>query len=84
MSIAARSACYAMVGETPEYVIIRDVGPWSEHATITNDAEGVVAELVSDLRGRRLLYFDSEGRLDELLVRDGHFYGSRLFQRFDE
>jgi hypothetical protein len=78
-----KQACYAVVGATPDFVIIRDVGPWDEHATVTNDAEGVVAEIAAELRGRRLLCFDSLGRLDELLVKDGRFAGFRAFQRGD-
>jgi hypothetical protein len=52
-------------------LIIRDVGPWDKHPSVTNDAEGVIAEL--HLSGhlpadRRLLYYDSEGRLDEIVL----------------
>ena len=59
-------------------LVIRDVGPWDRHPTVTNDAEAVVEELVSAgclPPGRRLLYIDSEGRKDELLVEDGRFAG---------
>ena len=54
-----------------EPLVIRDLGPWDQHPSVTNDAEGVVAEL--HLRGllpadRRLLYYDSEGQLDEILL----------------
>jgi hypothetical protein len=56
-------------------VVIRDlIGPVS----VTNDAENVVAMLLrrGTLRpGQRLLYFDTDGNLDELLVRDGRFAG---------
>lgn len=57
-------------------VVIRDIGPWDEHPTVTNDAEGVVARLIKagDLqRGQRLFYYDSEGRFDEIIFRDGRF-----------
>lgn len=43
--------------------------------TITNGAEGVVEELAPMLAGRRLFYVDTEGRVDELLVKDGRFAG---------
>lgn len=64
----------------PEWnpLVIRDIGPWDRYMTITNDAEHVVEELVSKgvlPAGRRLLYYDSEGELDELLVKDGKFAG---------
>jgi hypothetical protein len=53
--------------ETPERLVIADVG----HAqmSVTNDAEAVVEYLLRQgtIRpGVRLLYYDSEGRLDEL------------------
>lgn len=54
---------------TDVVVVIRDVGPWDQHATVTNAAEHVVAELHGKfgLKGRRLFYYDSDGRRDELL-----------------
>ena len=61
-----------------EPLIIRDVGPWDRFMTVTNNAEAVVEELRADGMlpdGRRLLYFDSEGKLDEILIRDGKFAG---------
>lgn len=58
-------------------LVIRDVGPHSQHPTITNDAEGVVERLVREghLNGRRLFYYDSQGGFDELVVTDGKFSG---------
>ncbi len=67
-----RRARYTVVEDQPgQPLVIRDLGPWDEHPTITNDAEGVVAEL--HLSGhlpadRRLFYHDSEGSLDEILL----------------
>lgn len=52
---------------------IRDVGLG---ISVTNDVEDVVARLVADGRlpvGRRLFYFDSDGRLDEIVVERGEF-----------
>lgn len=52
-----------------DVLTIRDLGPWDQHFTITNDAEDVVAKLLLsyDLKpGRRLFYYDSEGDLDEI------------------
>lgn len=64
------------LGEHP--LIIRDVGPWDKHPTVTSDVEGVVERLVAQGRlpeGRRLFYYDSEDFLDEILVKDGKFAG---------
>jgi hypothetical protein len=70
-----RHANYSIVGSFPDRLIVRDDGPWDKHPTITNDAEHVVSELSSHLDGRMLLYVDSEGRTDQLLVKDGRFAG---------
>jgi hypothetical protein len=62
-------------------LLIRDVGPWTHYLTVTNAAEIVVAELVTQgalkPNGQRLLYVDSAGELDEILVSDGRFAGFR-------
>lgn len=59
-------ARYIIESESPKTLIISDVG--THHMSITNDAEGVVKELHENnlLMGRRLYYYDSDGRLDEL------------------
>jgi len=59
-------------------VYIRDIGPWDEHPTVTNDAENVVERLVTTGKltpGKRLFYEDSDGNKDEILVEDGKFLG---------
>lgn len=63
-----------------ERVVLRDLGPWDRYLTITNAAEEVVEELVKrgKLNGRRLLYYDSEGELTELVVEDGKFAGYKM------
>ena len=66
---------YKIIEETTECVVIQDLGPWDRHMTVTNGAEGVVAELAHLLRGRRLEYLDSEGERDQILVKDGRFAG---------
>lgn len=45
--------------------------------SVTNDAENMIADLGTKipLAGRRVLYRDTEGRWDELLVKDGRFAG---------
>jgi hypothetical protein len=57
-------------------LVIRDVGPWDHYMTVTNDAERVVNELVHRHElppGRRLLYYDSEGTLTEIVIDKGKF-----------
>ena len=57
-------------------LVIRDVGPWDQRLTITNDAEYVVERLAPRLaEGQRLFYFDSENVLTELVVKEGKFAG---------
>lgn len=72
-------ANYVIIRDEPfRPLVIRDVGPWNMFSTVTNVAETVVAELICAGKlpsGRRLLYYDSEGHLDEILVRDGLFDG---------
>jgi hypothetical protein len=77
----SRHARYVVVEDDlldADPLVIRDVGPWDKRPTVTNDAEDVVRRLVEEGRlpeGRRLLYYDSEGNLDELVVKDGKFAG---------
>lgn len=61
-----RPANYRVVEDTPDKLVLEDVGPWDRHFTITNDAENVMNELHGRLHGRKLFYFDSEGELTEL------------------
>jgi len=65
-----------LVGEN--ILLIKDLGPWDLYPTVTNDANYVVEELVwcGHLReGQRLFYYDSDGSVDELLVKNGKFAG---------
>lgn len=66
-------AQYQIVIETADCLTIRDIG--DQCMSVTNDAEAVVAELAPMLNGRRLEYFDSDGRLDRILVVNGVFAG---------
>ena len=79
-----RNAIYELVEETPEKVVIRDIGHLQGRPSVTNDAEWVVLRLHaggkaggigSKLGNRRLFYFDSQGDLDELLHVGGVFVG---------
>lgn len=68
-------------------LIIADVGPWDIHLTVTNDADWVIGQLVAGgllPKGRHLLYYDSEGELDELLVKDGKFVGFKTGHSYEE
>lgn len=76
-----RRANYQIVEDdrTCNQLIIRDLGPWDQHPSVTNDAEQVVKDL--HRQGylpsyTTLRYYDSEGRLDQLLHDgQGHFTG---------
>jgi hypothetical protein len=70
-----RHARFAMLHSDDRSVTIRDEGPWSFHPTITNDAEWVVASMLTIVGKRRLFYVDSDGRLDELLIKNQRFAG---------
>jgi len=58
-------------------ILIKDESGKCNTMTITNDAEGVVEYIASrfDLSKKRLFYIDSEGVIDELLVRGSAFAG---------
>lgn len=68
-------AKFVIVEETDTYMLIRDIGPWDVHPSITNSAKDVVAQLQPRLNGRRLFYYDSLGDRDELVIRDDRFVG---------
>lgn len=74
-------ANYTVVSDQDDMLIIRDDGPWDRHPTVTNDAEQVVADLAPVLKGRRLLYIDSDQQMDEMVVKDGKFVGFRPVPR---
>lgn len=75
-----QSANFEIVEQTDEHIIIRDLGPWDQYKTITNAAEWVVSQLAGSLGDRRLLYYDSEGILDELKVENGKFAGFKYVE----
>lgn len=70
-----RCANYTIVADNDKELVIIDVGPWDQFPTITNSAERVVDELAGRLGDRKLLYYDSDGNLDELLVNNEAFAG---------
>lgn len=70
--------CFETVEDSDLFHIIRDVGPWDQHLTITNGAEWVVEFLYKNKiikNGKRLLYYDSENELSELLHENGKLIG---------
>lgn len=77
-----RDAQFECVQEetTADCLIIRDVGDGTV-LSVTNDADRVVEKLraIGCLRkGRRLMYYDSENNLDEIVIENGRFAGFRL------
>lgn len=80
----ALSCNYTILRDTAEEILLHDVGPWEEYRTITSDIVAVVAHLAPELRGRRLLYYDSENELTLVLVQDGKFAGFRNPKNIDE
>lgn len=66
---------YTVVSENDTEMVIMDVGPWDVFPTITNNVEAVVNDLAGRLGDRKLLYYDSEGDLDEILVKNERFAG---------
>jgi hypothetical protein len=73
-----KKANYIFIRRDKDKLVIRDVGPWETFMTVSNAAEEVVEELVRSgqlSEGFRLFYYDSEGVLDEILVKDGKFAG---------
>lgn len=73
------SSEWVLLHSGPEGVVIKDMGSDSG-LSVTNDAENVVRKLVLGLPlgNRRLFYFDSVGRLDEICVEGGKFAGFAL------
>ena len=82
-----RCPVYEFVSITPGEIIIKDIGPWDLHPTITNSAESVIDDLRkaqllrSDVEGglRRVLYYDSLGQLDELVHNGESFTGFKEY-----
>ena len=67
---------YSIVKRTKDLLVLRDEGPWDLYMTVTNAADSVVEELPATgvlNEGQRLLYYDSEGLLDEIVFENGEF-----------
>ena len=72
-----QKANYIVRERTEERIVLEDIGPWDRYMTITNAAETVIAEIERDygIGTRKVLYYDSDGELTELLVENGRFAG---------
>jgi hypothetical protein len=71
-------ANFKIMEQRENFVIIKDIGPWDKHISVTNDAEWVVQRLFRDndiIEGQKLFYIDSEGQADEILIENGQFKG---------
>lgn len=64
---------YLIEHEDSSQIIIRDLGPWDKHMTVTNDVETVVSELAPTIGKKRIFYHDSIGGYDEILHHEGRF-----------
>lgn len=73
----SRKPNYSIETKTADKLVLRDLGPWNLHPTITNGAEEVIADLQVQnvLDGRRVFYYDSENKIDELRHERGRFVG---------
>lgn len=67
-----RAARFRVETFEPDRIVIRDLGPWDKHLTVTNDAENVIRRL-SPAPRQRVFYYDSLGQLDELVHANGAF-----------
>ena len=69
---------FIILENTPDRLLIQDVGPWDVHLTVTNGAEMVIEDLLraGHLNNRsEVEYIDTDGEHDLLLVRDDKFAG---------
>lgn len=80
----SQPACYRVLVELPEVVVIKDIGPWEVCLTVTNDAENVCTHLWN-MHGTgprtRFYYLDSMGEWGEMIHDRGEF---ALFRPADE
>lgn len=73
-----RRARWRIVEAGHGYLVIKDIGPWNIHKTVTNDIEKVVEDLLFSgflLPSQRLFCIDSEGNKDEILLDATGFKG---------
>jgi hypothetical protein len=79
----ATKANYRVEAINSKSIVLRDIGPWDKFMTITNAAEQVVVKIDTNFRlsGRRLFYYDTDGELTELLLKDDEL-GRKVFAGF--
>lgn len=70
-----KRAAYEIVRVRGEFVFLVDLSAKHGGVTITNDAEGVTADVALSHPGKRIIYRDTDGQWDELLHTDGVFKG---------
>lgn len=68
-------ANFEIISVTENTVTIQDVGPHDIHKTVTNDVDNVVERCIKFVGTRKLMYYDSEDNLAQILVEDGKFAG---------
>lgn len=76
---------YEIVSQSKDFVVLRDIGPWDHYMTITNNADDIVADLFKTgmlTVNKRLLYYDSENNLDEILLTNKQFAGFKPYRDF--
>ena len=61
---------FTIIHNSPELIVLYDLGPWDHFSTITNDAEAVVQYLFKSGQAtgtKQIVYHDSEGEAKRLL-----------------
>jgi hypothetical protein len=77
---------FTILSNSPDVIVLEDLGPWDMYQTITNDAENVVAYLYKSgrlvLPTKQIVYFDSDGETAKLNHDGmGNFTGFGFTQR---
>lgn len=70
------SCNFEIIKNTTEYLLIKDVGPYDQYMSVTNDVENLIEHLYnSDVLcdKQSLLYIDSSNRVDEIVHLSGNF-----------
>lgn len=70
-------ANFVVLERTHEQITIRDIGPWDQHRSVTNDAEEVIRRLAPE-PNQKVFCFGSDNQLDELVHHDGKFVQFKL------
>ena len=74
--IMSRSPSCIILFSDDQMLVVKDRG-LDTQLTITNGAEEFIRDIAPTLESRRLFYYDTNGVLDELIVKDGSFYDFR-------